>query len=135
MEKRTAEEKEKLDAAEWSVGAKNDSKAKLHEEKEAEKIRKAAELAAIKAADEAALGDVKTVKKTKKKGKDDFDLLNAALANAPKTKAQKDAELKKKEQEIRLKAEEEVRLAKEAKRAVRILFRSNSILSKISLTF
>ena len=39
---------------------------------------------------------------TKKvKGKDDFSMLDAALKSAPKTKAQKEAEAKKKAQEVR----------------------------------
>ena len=58
------------------------------------------------------------MKKTKKKGKDDFDLLNAALATAPKSKAQKESEQKKKEQEERIKIEEAAREAKEAQRKV-----------------
>lgn len=45
--------------------------------------------AALLAADEESSAKVKTASKTKKKGKDDFDMLNAALASQPKTKAQK----------------------------------------------
>ena len=37
--------------------------------------------------------------KTKKKGKDDFDFLDQALKNQPKSKADKDKELKKKADE------------------------------------
>ena len=55
-------------------------------------------------------------KKPKKKGKDDFDLLNAALAAAPKTKAQKQQELKKKQDEQRRKEEEEARVRNEERR-------------------
>ena len=114
-DKKAAAEAEKKQAAEWAVGAKDNSRAKVAEEKEAERMRKAAELAAIVAQDEAELGGVKTVKKIKKKGKDDFDLLNAALASAPKTKAQKEAELKKKQSEERQKAEKLAREQKEAR--------------------
>ena len=53
--------------------------------------------------------------KTKKKGKDDFDALNDALAKMPKTKAQKEAEAKKKADEDRKMKEEEARIAKEAR--------------------
>lgn len=87
-------ENEKREAAEWSVGAKDNSKAKANEDKEAEKLRKAAEKLALNAADEESNSDVKKVAKTKKKGKDDFDILNATLAKMPKTKAMKDAEAK-----------------------------------------
>lgn len=69
----------------------------------------------MKAEDEAELGGIKTVKKVKKKGKDDFDLLNAALAVAPKSKAQKEAEEKKKLLEERKKADDAAREAKEAR--------------------
>ena len=55
-------------------------------------------------------------KKPKKKGKDDFDLLNAALASAPKTKAQKQQELKKKQDEQRRKEEDEARARNEERR-------------------
>lgn len=91
--------------------------------------RKVAELEAIKAQDEADVSGVKQVKKTKKKGKDDFDMLNAALAAAPKTKAQKDAELKKKEKDEQLKAEAAVREAKEAQRKVTTAFMDISFVS------
>jgi hypothetical protein len=46
-------ENEKKEAAEWSVGAKDNSKAKMSEDKEAEKLRKAAEKLALNAEDEA----------------------------------------------------------------------------------
>jgi hypothetical protein len=46
---------------------------------------------------------------------DDFDLLNAALAAAPKSKAQKDAELKRKEDEERKRKEDEARELKAAR--------------------
>ena len=43
-EKKASAEREKAVAQEWAVGAKDNSKAKQAEEKEAEKLRKAAEL-------------------------------------------------------------------------------------------
>ena len=56
-----------------------------------ERLRKAKEKKELEEADNAGLASV-VVKKsaTKKKGKDDLDMLNAALASAPKTKAQKE---------------------------------------------
>ena len=43
-EKKASEERERKEAAEWSIGAKDNSKQKLLEDKEAEKLRKQAEL-------------------------------------------------------------------------------------------
>ena len=109
-------QKEKEDAASWAVGAKSSSKAKEAEDKDAEKRQKAAEKAALLAAEEAELGNIVRTVKTKKVGKDDFDILNASLAKQPKTKAQKDAEAKKAADEERKKKEAEARELKEAKR-------------------
>eukprot|EP01040_Poterioochromonas_malhamensis_P014939 gene14939-16629_t len=113
---REEEEKEKREAAAWKVGAKDDARSRAEEEKEAEKRRKAAEKAALQAAEEAELSGVARTGKPKKKGKDDFDMLKAALAQQPKTKAQKAAEEKKKQDEERRKKEEEARLKKEQER-------------------
>jgi hypothetical protein len=90
-------------------------------------------LAALIAQEEAELGGVKQVKKVKKKGKDDFDLLNAALAATPKTKAQKDAELKKKIQEDRVKSEEAAREAKEAR--LKVCYQLYSVLLVVEILF
>jgi hypothetical protein len=49
-------------------------------------------------------------------------MLNASLAAVPKTKAQKDAELKKKEDEIRKQKEEEARELKAARLKVRVMY-------------
>ena len=54
-------ENEKKEAADWSVGAKDNSKAKLSEDKEAEKLRKAAEKLALNAADEESNSDIKKI--------------------------------------------------------------------------
>jgi hypothetical protein len=113
-------ENEKKEAAEWSVGAKDNSKAKMSEDKEAEKLRKAAEKLALNAEDEASTSDVKKAAKTKKKGKDDFDMLNATLAKMPKTKAMKDAEAKAIVDAERKKKDAEAREAKEARLKVRM---------------
>lgn len=109
------QEREKADAAAWSVGAKDNSKDAAKAAAEAEKLRKAAEKASLLAEEEAMLGGVAKVKAPKKKGKDDFDMLNAALANQPKTKAQKEAEAKKKLLEEQKTKEDEARAAKEAR--------------------
>ena len=101
------------------MGAKDNSKAKLSEDKEAEKLRKAAEKLALNAADEESNSDIKKIAKTKKKGKDDFDLLNAAIAKMPKTKAMKDAEAKAIVDAERKKKDVEAREAKEARLKVR----------------
>jgi hypothetical protein len=67
--RKTRDAEERSAAAEWAVGAKDNSKDKAREDKEAEKVRKAAEKAAILAAEEAELSGVKRVVKAKKKGK------------------------------------------------------------------
>ena len=91
----------------------------MSEDKEAEKLRKAAEKLALNEADEESNSDIKKVAKTKKKGKDDFDLLNAAIAKMPKTKAMKDAEAKAIVDAERKKKDAEAREAKEARLKVR----------------
>lgn len=55
---RAAEEAEKASAAQWSVGAKDSARARQNEEKEAERRRKAAEKAALEAAEDAELSGV-----------------------------------------------------------------------------
>lgn len=123
-DKRAAEETERKASAEWAEGAKVSKKQKDAEEKEAERLRKVGEMASLLAAEEESLASVvKKVVKPRKKGKDDFDLLDAALKAQPKTKAQKEAEEKKKldeerkrkeaeaaeQKQLRLKADEEAR--------------------------
>jgi hypothetical protein len=85
-------------------------------------LRKAAEKLALNAADEESNSEVKKVAKTKKKGKDDFDLLNATLAKMPKTKAMKDAEAKAIVDAERKKKDAEAREAKEARLKVKFSF-------------
>ena len=83
-------------------------------------MKKKQEVAALLAAEEAsATGTVFKVKKPKKKGKDDLDKLNEALASAPKTKAQKLAEEKKKAAELKRKKEEEARAKREEEKRKR----------------
>ena len=122
-ERKQNEENEKKSSIEWSVGTKDSSRSKAMEEKEAEKQRNLAEKAAALAADEASTSGIKKIAKTKKKGKDDFDLLNQALKAAPKTKAQKEAEAAKLQAEERKKADE---LAREKKAArLKVFFKYN----------
>ena len=112
---KAAADAEAQEASIWSMGAKDNSKAKAAEDKDEEKRRKAAEKAALLAAEEAEMSGVKREVKTKKKGKDDFDQLNAALSLQPKTKAQKDAEAKKKAMEEQKAKEAKAREEKEAR--------------------
>jgi hypothetical protein len=78
---------------------------------------------ALNAADEESNSEVKKVAKTKKKGKDDFDMLNATLAKMPKTKAMKDAEAKAIVDAERKKKDAEAREAKEARLKVNQLIK------------
>lgn len=113
---KAAADKEREDEAQWAVGAK---KGKDDEDKEALKRQKAAEKAALLAQEEAELsGITRVAKPTKKKGKDDLDFLKQALAQQPKTKAQKEAEQKAKADEERKRKEQEARAAKEERRKV-----------------
>lgn len=118
-QRREDEEAERREAASWNVGTKQSKKAQEDEEKDAQRRQRIAEKAALEAAENAELSAVVRVgKPQKKKGKDDFDFLNAALAAQPKTKAQKEAEKRKEEEAARRRKEEEAAEAREAKRRV-----------------
>jgi len=114
-----AQDAEQEAQADWSVGAKGKGKkAAASEGAEAERVRQAVLKREAREADDADVAGL-VVKKgatKKKKGKDDFDLLNAALKTAPKSKAQREAEDKKKKEEetkaANKKKNEEIRLAK-----------------------
>ena len=110
---------EAAEAASWEVGVKKDKKGAA--DKEAERLKKQAEKAAALAEDEEAIASVTVKTSKKKKGKDDFADLQAALAKAPKTAAQKASERKAAEAEKkkadRKKAEEEAKAAKETRDA------------------
>jgi hypothetical protein len=70
----------------------------MEHEKQMEKMQKLKEKKELEEAENADIQSTNTkVKKTKKKKEDDFELLNEALKNAPKTKAQKEAEQKQQE--------------------------------------
>lgn len=132
LAKKAAAEQEKADAAakaaeaaeaaSWDVGAKKDKRGTA--DKEAEKLKKAADKAAALAEDDEAISQVVVKKgstKKGKKGKDDFADLQSALASAPKTAAQKAADRKAAEQ-ARVKAErakvdETAKAAREAREA------------------
>ena len=109
------EQREREEAAQWAKGAKDNSKAAAEAAKEEEKRRKAAEKAALLAAEEAQasgwyswltrdlthvlftyllnrLGIKKVTPKPKKDAQ--AEMFAAALAAAPKSKAQKEAELR-----------------------------------------
>lgn len=117
---------EKKLAQEWSKGAKDNSKVKEKEDKEAEKLRLKAEKLALEQADAEEAARVGRIKVTTapanggggaaaktKKQKDDAKLLAAALAEIPKSKADKEAEKKAKEAEEKKKLEEKKRAEKE----------------------
>lgn len=118
-QQKAVEDAERAESAAWSVGAKDSAKQKQREDEEILKRQKVAEKAALEAAEEAELSGIQRKgKPTKKKGKDDFDFLKAALAQQPKTKAQKDAEERQKQAEERKLREAQIKEEKERQRQV-----------------
>lgn len=107
-----ADDAEWADAASWTVGAKDNSKIRTEEDKDTKRCRKAAEKAMLEAV------EAEELSSSAKKGKDDFDLLNATLANQPKTKAQKEGEVKKAADEERRQKEETQREVSEQRKKV-----------------
>lgn len=98
-QKENAEE-EKLLNEYWNEGTnkRSEKKAQMEHEKQIEKMQKQKEKKELEEAENADIQSTNTkVKKTKKKKGDDFELLNEALKNAPKTKAQREAEQKQQE--------------------------------------
>jgi hypothetical protein len=94
-----AQEAEKQEAAAWKVGSNTKRASKEDEKaaKELQRLEKEAEKARLLAEDEAAMGGVKAGKPKKAKKKDDISaLLTEGLKKAPKTKAEKEAEARKK---------------------------------------
>lgn len=114
---------EAAEAATWEIGAKKDKNAAKQAEQD-EKLRKKAETAALLAEEETVFASIPKKKTVKKKGKDDFDMLNAALSSQPKSKAQKEKEAKAKaleEKKKQEKAKEDARAAqKKADEAYRL---------------
>ena len=105
-EQKEKAEEEKLLNEYWNEGTnkKGAKKAQMEHEKQMEKMQKLKEKKELEEADNAALQNINIkAKKTKKKKGDDFELLNEALKNAPKTKAQKEAEQKQQEKMQKLK--------------------------------
>ena len=99
-EQKEKAEEEKLLNEYWNEGTnkRSEKKAQMEHEKQMEKMQKLKEKKELEEAENADLQSKNTkVKKTKKKKGDDFELLNEALKNAPKTKAQKEAEQKQQE--------------------------------------
>ena len=99
-EQKEKAEEEKLLNEYWNEGTnkRGEKKAQMEHEKQMEKMQKLKEKKELEEAENADIQSTNTkVKKTKKKKGDDFELLNDALKNAPKTKAQKEAEQKQQE--------------------------------------
>ena len=99
-EQKEKAEEEKLLNEYWNEGTnkRGEKKAQMEHEKQMEKMQKLKEKKELEEAENADIQSTDTkVKKTKKKKGDDFELLNEALKNAPKTKAQKEAEQKQQE--------------------------------------
>uniref|UniRef100_A0A6C0FAC9 Coiled-coil domain-containing protein n=1 Tax=viral metagenome TaxID=1070528 RepID=A0A6C0FAC9_9ZZZZ len=99
-EQKEKAEEEKLLNEYWNEGTnkRGEKKAQMEHEKQMEKMQKLKEKKELEEAENADIQSTNTkVKKTKKKKGDDFELLNEALKNAPKTKAQKEAEQKQQE--------------------------------------
>jgi len=99
-EQKEKAEEEKLLNEYWNEGTnkRSEKKAQMEHEKQMEKMQKLKEKKELEEAENADIQSTNTkVKKTKKKKGDDFELLNDALKNAPKTKAQKEAEQKQQE--------------------------------------
>ena len=100
----------------WSQGTnkKAEKKAIIEHEKQMEKLQKAKEKKELEEADNEMFTNVKiNVKKSKKKKGDDLDLLNQALKNAPKTKAQREIEQKNIEKINKQKQEEQLKIKKQ----------------------
>ena len=110
-------EKEKLLNEYWNEGTNKraEKRAQLENEKQIEKMQKQKEKKELEEAENLQFQNINNkVKKTKKKRGDDLDMLNEALKNAPKTKAQKDFEKKHQEKEIeKEKMEERLQKQKE----------------------
>ena len=99
-EEKEKAEQEKLLNEYWNEGTnkRGEKKAQMEHEKQMEKMQKLKEKKELEEAENADIQSTNSkVKKTKKKKGDDFELLNEALKNAPKTKAQKEAEQKQQE--------------------------------------
>jgi hypothetical protein len=89
-------------------------KAALAQEKAAEKVKKAQEVAALLEEEEQQATASKVTKQKKKKD-ENLSMLDAALASVPKSKAEKERERKKKDLEMKKKKDEEARQAKAAR--------------------
>ena len=118
-EKEEQREKEEYDRQQdeyWNEGTnkKAEKKAQLDHEKQMEKLQKAKEKKELEEADNMMFeNSTIKVKKGKKKKGDDLDLLNQALKNAPKTKAQREIEQKNTEKINKQKQEEHLKIKKQ----------------------
>ena len=107
---------EKLLDEYWNEGTdkKGEKKTQLLHEKQMEKMKKAKDKQELLALDEESTKNITgKIKKSKKQKGDDFALLNQALAAAPKTKSQKEAEKKALENKQKQQRLEKERLEKQ----------------------
>jgi len=130
-----ARDREASESEAWSVGAdsRSASRQKELEDKALAKAQKKAEKDLLLAEEESSIGAAKKAPKAKKVKDDAFAELNAALASAPKTKAQKLAEEKKKQDEERRKREEEEASKREEKRLADDKVRKQAAMKGINL--
>ena len=130
------EEQEKLLNEYWSEGTnkKGEKKAKQEHEKQMEKIQKAKEKQELLQADDQNVSNIKVnVKKGKKNKNDDFSLLNQALASAPKTKKQKEQEVKQKELFEKKRIQDEIRIKKEKEELIKNEERKKAQMKNINI--
>ena len=100
LKKKEKAEEEKLLNEYWNEGTnkRGTKKAQMEHEKQMEKMQKLKEKKELEEADNTALQNINIkAKKIRNKKGDNLDMLKESLKNAPKTKAQKEAEQKKQE--------------------------------------
>tara|TARA_B100000035_G_C21013316_1_gene560672 strand:- start:70 stop:768 length:699 start_codon:yes stop_codon:yes gene_type:complete len=139
-EKEIAElEKQKQEDASWEIGI--NKKGKLREEmkneKHEQKLKRNKEMKDLLEHENETLSNIGKRPKTRRTKNDDFSLLNEALKNAPKTRSQKEAELKQKQREqekfIQLKREKEKEERLERERKENYLLEKKGIVKDSSL--
>lgn len=111
-------EKKQQEDASWEVGTNKRGKMREQKinEKQEQKMKRDQEMKELISIDEA-LNTKEPRPKTRRNKRGDLDLLNEALANAPKSRAQKEAEEKMREKEAR--KFEELRRQKEQERLLK----------------
>lgn len=105
---------------EWEKGTNKRAlkKEQQQQEKQIEKMNKVKEVKEMYEKEEQELGTGKK-SKSKKNKKDDFSLLQAALASAPKTKSQKLQEEKEKQRHLEIRREQQLKIEKEEKQLLK----------------